>query len=170
MIEVKAGSLDYIDLRIAKGYDRGLQELVNRWVMFWRKSRGLFSWPFVYSIISILKFFVTRHLDIMTNFICDRYNLNHASGNNGYVILGRDGSGVVTQVGADVFQVQPGDRVWFAIPPCFQVLLQMVVVLAWSKPLKAISISHISPYCYLPAGLPGEHHSSAYWVTQEDAI
>lgn len=73
----------------------------------------------------------------MTNFICDRYNLNHASGNNSYVILGRDGSGVVTQVGADVFQVQPGDRVWFAIPPCFQVLLlQMVVVLAWSKPFR----------------------------------
>ena len=79
--------------------------------------------PFFLGLLFVLfrSFFVTRHFDIMTNFICDRYNLNHASGNNSYVILGRDGSGVVTQVGADVFQVQPGDRVWFAIPPCFQV-------------------------------------------------
>ena len=43
MIEVKAGSLDYIDLRISKGYDRGLQELVNRWVMFWlTQKKALF--------------------------------------------------------------------------------------------------------------------------------
>ena len=33
LIEVKAGSLDFIDLKIAKGYDRGLLELVNRWVI-----------------------------------------------------------------------------------------------------------------------------------------
>lgn len=29
-IEVKAGSLDFVDLKVAKGYDRGLFDLVNR--------------------------------------------------------------------------------------------------------------------------------------------
>lgn len=31
LVEVKAGSLDFVDLKVAKGYDRGLLELVNRY-------------------------------------------------------------------------------------------------------------------------------------------
>ena len=49
-----------------------------------------------------------------------RYNPN-VSTNNFPVVLGRDGSGVISQCGADVYKFEPGDKVWFVVPNCLQV-------------------------------------------------
>ncbi len=38
------------------------------------------------------------------------------------VILGRDGAGVVAKTGENVYKVHPGDKVWFVIPYCLQVI------------------------------------------------
>ena len=130
---MKAGSLDYIDLRIAKGYDRGLQELVNRWVMFWRKRRP--NTKKSRAVDKSRKNFCFFSFLIGTIFITDRYNLNHRNNGNNYVILGRDGSGLVTKVGSSVFQVQPGDRVWFAIPHCFQVHTKWIILKSLKYPI-----------------------------------
>ena len=43
------------------------------------------------------------------------------NGDDPPIVLGRDGSGVVAKVGEDVYQVAPGDRVWFIVPHYLQV-------------------------------------------------
>jgi len=85
-IEVKAASLDPVDLKVSNGFGRGLRDLVNR------------------------------------------YNPN-VSTNNFPVILGRDGTGVITQVGAEVHNLKVGDKVWFVVPYCVQGSLSNYLVL-----------------------------------------
>merc|ERR1719195_1907886 len=77
LIEVRAASLDPVDLKVCHGYGRGLRDLVNR------------------------------------------YNPN-VSTNNFPVILGRDGTGVVSQLGSEVTNLRDGDKVWFVVPACLQ--------------------------------------------------
>ena len=45
----------------------------------------------------------------------------NVNGDDPPIVLGRDGSGVVAKVGEDVYQVAPGDRVWFIVPHYLQV-------------------------------------------------
>ena len=45
----------------------------------------------------------------------------NVNGDDPPIVLGRDGSGVVAKVGEDVYQVTPGDRVWFIVPHYLQV-------------------------------------------------
>lgn len=85
-IEVRAASLDPVDLKVANGFGRGLRDLVNR------------------------------------------YNPN-VSTNNFPVTLGRDGTGVVSQVGSEVHNLKVGDRVWFVVPYCVQGSLANFLVL-----------------------------------------
>jgi len=85
LIEVRAASLDPVDLKVSQGFGRGLRELVNR------------------------------------------YNPN--TGSQFPVILGRDGTGVVKEVGGEVEGLKPGDRVWFVVPHCLQGSLSTLMVL-----------------------------------------
>lgn len=86
LIEVRAASLDPVDLKVSHGFGRGLRDLVNR------------------------------------------YNPN-VSTNNFPVILGRDGAGLVSQVGSSVDNLREGDRVWFVVPYCVQGSLSNYLVL-----------------------------------------
>jgi len=86
LIQVKAASLDPVDLKVSQGYGRGLRELVNK------------------------------------------YNPN-VSSSNFPVILGRDGSGVISQVGCEVTGLREGDKVWFVVPHCVQGSLASFLVL-----------------------------------------
>jgi len=96
LIEVKAASLDPVDIKVSQGYGRGLRELVNR------------------------------------------YNPN-TTANNFPVILGRDGTGVVQEVGSGVHHLSPGDKVWFIVPPCQQGSLSTYSILSseYVRPLPA---------------------------------
>jgi len=86
LIEVKAASLDPVDIKVSQGYGRGLRDLVNK------------------------------------------YNPNTAS-SSFPVILGRDGTGIVREVGRGVHNLAPGDRVWFVVPPCHQGSLSTYTIL-----------------------------------------
>jgi len=87
LVEVKAASLDPIDIKVSQGYGRGLRDLVNRYNP--NTSRGTFP-----------------------------------------VILGRDGTGVVSEVGAGVHNLAVGDKVWFIVPPCYQGSLSSFLLLS----------------------------------------
>lgn len=86
LIEVKAASLDPMDIKVCQGVGRGLRNLVNK------------------------------------------YNPN-VSTTDFPVILGRDGTGLVSAVGSEVTGLQVGDRVWFVVPPCVQGSMSHFVVL-----------------------------------------
>ena len=60
--------------------------------------------------------------------LVNRYNPN-VSTNNFPVILGRDGSGVIAGVGAEVTDLKEGDKVWFVVPACLQGSLSTLLVL-----------------------------------------
>ena len=60
--------------------------------------------------------------------LVNRYNPN-VSTNNFPVILGRDGSGVIAGVGAEVTDLKEGDKVWFVVPACLQGSLSTFLVL-----------------------------------------
>jgi len=77
LIEVKAASLDPMDIKVCQGVGRGLRNLVNK------------------------------------------YNPN-VSTTDFPVILGRDGTGLVSEIGSEVTGLEVGDRVWFVVPPCIQ--------------------------------------------------
>lgn len=87
LIEVKAASLDPVDIKVSQGYGRGLRELVAR------------------------------------------YSPNNRSATGFPVVLGRDGAGLVREVGDEVTGLRPGDRVWFTVPACMQGSLSTFTVL-----------------------------------------
>lgn len=86
LIEVKAASLDPMDIKVCQGVGRGLRSLVNK------------------------------------------YNPN-VSTTDFPVILGRDGTGLVSAVGSEVTGLEVGDRVWFVVPPCVQGSMSHFIVL-----------------------------------------
>jgi len=96
LVEVRAASLDPVDLKVCQGYGRGLRELVNRYNPNVNKSQ----FP---------------------------------------VILGRDGTGLVSEVGSAVAGLRVGDRVWFVVPHCVQGALTKYIVLdsQYVRPLPA---------------------------------
>ncbi|XP_023343617.1 reticulon-4-interacting protein 1, mitochondrial isoform X2 [Eurytemora carolleeae] len=57
------------------------------------------------------------------------------------IVLGRDGTGVVSEVGSDVHNLAPGDRVWFIVPPCYQGSLSSFILLSseYIRPLSPLN-------------------------------
>jgi len=109
LIEVRAASLDPVDLKVSQGFGRGLRDLVNK------------------------------------------YNPN-VSSTNFPVILGRDGTGVVSEVGQEVHDLKPGDKVWFVVPYCVQGSLSNYLVLEreYVRPLPpglSFEAGATLPYC-----------------------
>ena len=84
--------------------------------------------------------------------LVNRYNPN-VSTNNFPVILGRDGSGVISEVGREVTHLKEGDKVWFVVPHCVQGSLSTYLVL---------DQSHVRP---LPAGLSYEAGATLPYVS-----
>ena len=109
LIQVKAASLDPVDLKVSQGFGRGLRDLVNK------------------------------------------YNPN-VSRDNFPVILGRDGTGVISQVGSEVTDLKVGHKVWFVVPHCVQGSLSSYLVL---------DKQHVRP---LPAGLSFEAGATLPYV------
>jgi len=109
LIEVRAASLDPVDLKVSQGFGRGLRDLVNR------------------------------------------YNPN-TSTSNFPVILGRDGTGVISEVGKEVHNFKVGDKVWFVVPYCVQGSLSNYLVLEreYVRPLPtslSFEAGATLPYC-----------------------
>jgi len=109
LIEVRAASLDPVDLKVSQGFGRGLRDLVNR------------------------------------------YNPN-VNSSNFPVILGRDGTGVISEIGKDVIDLKVGDNVWFVVPYCVQGSLSNYLVLEkeYVRPLPpglSFEAGATLPYC-----------------------
>merc|ERR1712098_493322 len=60
--------------------------------------------------------------------LVNKYNPN-VSHTNFPVILGRDGTGVISEVGKEVHDYKVGDKVWFVVPYCMQGSLSNYLVL-----------------------------------------
>jgi len=109
LIEVRAASLDPVDLKVSQGFGRGLRDLVNR------------------------------------------YNPN-VNSTNFPVILGRDGTGVISDIGKEVNNLKVGDKVWFVVPYCVQGSLSNYLVLdkEYVRPLPpglSFEAGATLPYC-----------------------
>jgi len=109
LIEVRAASLDPVDLKVSQGFGRGLRDLVNK------------------------------------------YNPN-VNNSNFPVILGRDGTGEISEVGKEVNNLKVGDKVWFVVPYCVQGSLSSYVVLdkEYVRPLPvglSFEAGATLPYC-----------------------
>jgi len=82
----------------------------------------------VMSCIIILSCQVSQGFGRGLRDLVNKYNPN-VSHTNFPVILGRDGTGVISEVGREVHDYKVGDKVWFVVPYCMQGSLSNYLVL-----------------------------------------
>ena len=102
LVDVRAASVDVSDLKASKGFGNCLFAHVNR--------------------CSAMPFTKVNKGAILPNWFLFRYNINLPRGSTDR-ILGREGAGVIRQVGRDVSGLRVGDCVWFVAPSCMQVVV-----------------------------------------------